>query len=68
MVDQLVNIGIKGILNYVPVVLKAVLDIVMRNINPVLYLQSITFYLFAQSTMIRKGRPGSNLSVGLVTR
>ena len=45
MVDQLVNTGIKGILNYAPVALKVPTGIVMRNIDPVLSLQSLTFYL-----------------------
>lgn len=45
VVDQLVDTGIKGILNYAPVALKVPMNIVMRNIDPVLSLQSLTFYL-----------------------
>lgn len=45
VVDQLVNTRIKGILNYAPVALKVPMSIVMRNIDPVLSLQSLTFYL-----------------------
>lgn len=45
VVDQLIHAGIKGILNYAPVALKVPMDIVMRNIDPVVSLQSLTFYL-----------------------
>jgi len=45
VVDQLIHAGIKGILNYAPVALKVPTDIVMRNIDPVVSLQSLTFYL-----------------------
>lgn len=45
VVDRLVDIEIKGILNYAPVAPKVPMHIVMRNIDPVLSLQSMTFYL-----------------------
>ena len=45
VVDLLVETKIKGILNYAPVALEVPMNIVMRNIDPVLSLQSLTFYL-----------------------
>ena len=45
VVDLLVETKIKGILNYAPVALEVPMKIVMRNIDPVLSLQSLTFYL-----------------------
>ena len=45
VVDRLVNTRIRGILNYAPVALKVPTRIVTRNIDPVLSLQSLTFYL-----------------------
>lgn len=45
VVDTLVSINIKGILNYAPVAPQVPMHIVMRNIDPVLSLQSMTYYL-----------------------
>ncbi|MAX18573.1 MAG: redox-sensing transcriptional repressor Rex [SAR202 cluster bacterium] len=45
VIDILVKGGVKGILNYAPVAPQVPLGIVMRNIDPVLSLQSMTFYL-----------------------
>ena len=45
VVDQLVEAEVRGILNYAPVALQVPMSIVMRNIDPVLSLQSMTFYL-----------------------
>jgi redox-sensing transcriptional repressor len=45
VVDQLIEIKIKGILNYAPVAPSVPRNIVMRSIDPVLSLQSMTFYL-----------------------
>ena len=45
VVDQLVETEIKGILNYAPIAPAVPMRIVMRNIDPVLSLQSMTFYL-----------------------
>ena len=45
VIDQLVDNGIKGILNYAPVAPYVPEGIVVRNIDPVLSLQSMTFYL-----------------------
>ena len=45
VVDELAETDIKGILNYAPVGLDVPPRIVTRNIDPVLSLQSLTFYL-----------------------
>ena len=45
VIDRLVRSGIKGILNYAPVAPYVPPGIVVRNIDPVLSLQSMTFYL-----------------------
>ena len=43
--DQLIGCGVKAILNYAPVTLKVPEGIRLANIDPVLSLQTITFYL-----------------------
>ena len=45
VIDVLIENDIKGILNYAPVAAKVPMNIVVRNIDPVLSLQSMTFYL-----------------------
>ena len=45
VINQMVENGIKGILNYAPVAPYVPRGIVVRNIDPVLSLQSMTFYL-----------------------
>ena len=45
VINQLVNNGVRGILNYAPVAPYVPKGIVVRNIDPVLSLQSMTFYL-----------------------
>ena len=45
VIDVLIENNIKGILNYAPVAAKVPMNIVVRNIDPVLSLQSMTFYL-----------------------
>ena len=45
VIDNLVENGIKGILNYAPIAPYVPMDVVVRNIDPVLSLQSMTFYL-----------------------
>ena len=45
VIDLLVRNGIRGILNYAPVAPYVPKGIVMRNIDPVLSLQSMTYYL-----------------------
>ena len=43
--DQLIGCGVKAILNYAPVTLKVPEGIRLANIDPVLSLQTITYYL-----------------------
>ena len=45
VVDALITHGIQGILNYAPVAPHVPAHIIMRNIDPVLSLQSMTFYM-----------------------
>ena len=45
VIDQLVESGISGILNYAPIAPKVPPSVVIRNIDPVLSLQSMTYYL-----------------------
>ena len=45
VIDLLVQHGIKGILNYAPVAPLVPNQVIMRNIDPVLSLQSMTFYM-----------------------
>ena len=45
VIDQLMGAGVKGILNYAPTAPQVPMDVVLRNIDPVLSLQSMTFYL-----------------------
>ena len=45
VIDCLIQSGVHGILNYAPVAPLVSMDTVIRNIDPVLSLQSMTFYL-----------------------
>ena len=45
VIDALVENDVQGILNYAPIAPEVPMGIVMRNIDPVLSLQSMTFYL-----------------------
>ena len=45
MADQLIRCGVKAILNYAPVTLKVPEGVRLANNDPVLSLQTITFYL-----------------------
>jgi len=45
VIDQLVSSGVQGILNYAPIGAQVPDDIQVRNIDPVLALQSMTYYL-----------------------
>ena len=45
VVDQLVECGVRAILNYAPTTPQVPPDVNIRNIDPVLSLQSMTFYL-----------------------
>ncbi|MBM3935196.1 MAG: redox-sensing transcriptional repressor Rex [SAR202 cluster bacterium] len=51
VIDQLINAGVRGILNYAPIAPKVSMDIVIRNIDPVLSLQSMTFYLMHEDAI-----------------
>lgn len=45
VIDRLVNCGIKSILNYAPVAARVPSDVQVRDIDPVLSLQSMTYHL-----------------------
>ena len=45
VVDQLVACGVRGILNYAPITPQVREGIRIRNIDPVLSLQSMTYYI-----------------------
>ena len=45
VIDELVKSGVFGILNYAPTAPRIPENMVMRNIDPVLSLQSMTYYL-----------------------
>ncbi len=51
VVDRLVAAGIHAILNYAPITAHVPRDVVIRHIDPVLAMQSMTFY-------IKRGEPG----------
>ncbi len=48
VIGQLVEAGVHGILNYAPIMPKVPTRTVIRNIDPVLSLQSMTFYLMRE--------------------
>ena len=50
VINQLVAAGVQGILNYAPVAPQVPMSVVLRNIDPVLSLQSMTFYLLRQDS------------------
>jgi redox-sensing transcriptional repressor len=50
VVDKLVGAGIRAILNYAPITAHVPRDVAIRHIDPVLSLQSMTFY-------IKRGEP-----------
>lgn len=45
VVENLVKAGIKSILNYAPITLSVPEDVRVQNVDPVLYLQWMTYYL-----------------------
>ena len=45
VINDLVNHGIKGILNYAPIAPIVPKTVAIRNVDPVLSLQSMTFYM-----------------------
>ena len=52
VIDRLVGAGVQGILNYAPVAPHVPERVILRNIDPVLSLQSMTYY------MLEGSRPG----------
>jgi redox-sensing transcriptional repressor len=44
-VDELTRAGIRAILNYAPITLEVADDVVVRDIDPVRMLQSMTYHL-----------------------
>jgi len=50
VVDRLVDCGVKAILNYAPIMPQVPEDVNVRNIDPLLSLQSMTYYLANGST------------------
>jgi redox-sensing transcriptional repressor len=45
VIDTIVSAGVRGILNYAPIAAKVPENVVIRNVDPVMSLQSMTFYL-----------------------
>ena len=56
VIDRLVRAGVYGILNYAPVAPQVPMDTVIRNIDPVLSLQSMTFYLLQEGEAVLTAR------------
>ncbi len=50
VVDVLVAAGVRGILNYAPIAIRTPREIQVRNIDPIVLLQSTTYYLKQQAT------------------
>jgi redox-sensing transcriptional repressor len=50
VVDRLVNAGIHAILNYAPITAHVPDDVTIRHIDPVLAMQSMTFYIKRQDS------------------
>jgi redox-sensing transcriptional repressor len=55
VIDRLVNCGVKSILNYAPVAARVPADVHVRDIDPVLALQSMTYYL-RRGTAVAAGK------------
>ena len=45
VVDQMASAGIRAILSYAPINMRAPKDVRLRNIDPVVMLQSMTYHL-----------------------
>ena len=56
VVNQLVACGVKSILNYAPVSIQAPESVKVRGIDPVLALQSMTYYLSTQEPAAKSAR------------
>ena len=50
VIDTLVACGIKAILNYAPIAVQVVPGVHIRQVDPVLELQSMTYYLKSKGT------------------
>jgi redox-sensing transcriptional repressor len=48
VIDRLVQAGVKAILNYAPIAAQAPDGVKVRNVDPVLALQTMTFYLLGK--------------------
>ena len=48
VIDRLVGAGVKAILNYAPIAAQAPDGVKVRNVDPVLALQTMTFYLLGE--------------------
>ena len=57
VIERLVECGVKAILNYAPIPLQAPPDVRIRNIDPVLALQSMTYYLRSLATASTDPQP-----------
>ncbi|MDP3767002.1 MAG: redox-sensing transcriptional repressor Rex [Dehalococcoidia bacterium] len=53
VIDMLVSCGIKAILNYAPIAPQAPPDVHIKDIDPVLALQSMTFYIKGQDAQAK---------------
>ena len=49
VINDLIEYDVKGILNYAPVAPQVPMSVVLRNIDPVLSLQSMTYYLLDEN-------------------
>lgn len=60
--DALVEAGVRAILNYAPIIVQGPSHIKIRHIDPVVAMQSMTYYLLneGQATPERTGRNGGN--------
>ena len=45
VIDQIVSCGIRAILNYAPVGAQVPIGVKLRNVDPILALQSMSYYL-----------------------
>lgn len=61
VIETLVKCGITAILNYAPVVVQAPNNVQLRDIDPILALQSMTFYLKDAAPVSRSRRGRSRL-------
>ena len=50
VIDRLVHAGVKAILNYAPIATQAPEGVKVRNVDPVLALQTMTFYLLGDGS------------------